>query len=634
MWSIQDSLELYNVKNWGNGFFDINEKGHVSVLPTRDPNESIDLKILIDELQSRGIQLPILLRFSDVLYERMREICSAFSQAITEFEYKGEYQGVYPVKVNQVKQVVESIVDSGKDYKYGLEVGSKPELMMVLGLVTARDSIVVCNGYKDAEFIELALLGKKLGINIILVIEKFSELELTLKIARKVNVDPNIGIRIRLSSKGAGKWAESGGDRSKFGLGPVEIMRAVEMLKKEDKLNCLQLIHYHLGSQINTITTLKYGLREAGRYYAELMKMGAGLKYIDTGGGLAVDYDGSRSNRSFSSNYSMQEYANTVVYEIQSVCDENEIPHPIIVTETGRALTAYHSVLVTNVLGVAEVPRTFSPIEISDDTPTQVIEFQDVLASINQKNFREAFHDVLDLRKQILDLFNLGYLSLEWRAFAESCYWASLQKIWGFARDMEPIPVELARLEKMISDIYFCNISIFQSLPDTWAINHFFPVIPIQNHENEPVRQATLADVSCDSDGKIDLFIDEHGTRHTLPLHPIGHDNNYLLGFFLVGAYQEILGDLHNLFGDTNAVHIAWDEAEKAYLIDHVEDGDSVTDVLKYVHFNKDTLVSEFRKKVELSLRMQEIKIEEARLTLEMYRQGFEGYTYLENEQD
>ncbi|KAA3653953.1 MAG: biosynthetic arginine decarboxylase, partial [Calditrichaeota bacterium] len=496
MWSIQDSLELYNVKKWGNGFFDINKKGNVSVLPTRNPNENIDLKTLIDDLQSRGIQLPILLRFSDILYERMREIRGAFENAINEYAYGGGYHGVYPVKVNQVRQVVESIVDSSRECRYGLEVGSKPELMMVLGLVTDKEGIVICNGYKDAEFIELALLGKKLGTKIILVIEKFSELELTLNIARKLDIEPSIGIRIRLSSKGAGKWAESGGDRSKFGLGPVEIVHAIELLKREDRLSCLELIHYHLGSQINSITTLKYGLREAGRYYAELMKMGAGLKYIDTGGGLAVDYDGSRSNRSFSSNYSMQEYANTIVYEIQSVCDENEIPHPTIVTETGRALTAYHSVLVTNVLGVAEVPTNHVPVEITEDTPTQVVELQETLAGIDKNNFREAYHDIQDLRRQILDLFNLGYLSLEWRAFAESCYWASLRKIWDFARHMDRVPVELARLEKAISDIYFCNISIFQSLPDTWAINHFFPVIPIQDLDQEPVRHAILDDVS------------------------------------------------------------------------------------------------------------------------------------------
>ncbi len=630
MWTTKDSLALYNIDNWGDGFFGINDEGNVTVMPKRNSQDQIDLKILIEELQSRGIQLPILLRFSDILFERMREICSAFSRAIDELKYAGCYQGVYPVKVNQMRQVVESIVDFGRDYQYGLEVGSKPELLMVMGLVMDQQTLVICNGYKDAEFIELALAAKKLGINIIIVIEKFSELALVFELAQKTEVVPSIGIRLRLSSKGAGKWAESGGDRSKFGLGPIEITRAIEMLKKYDKLACLELIHYHIGSQVNCISTLKYGLREAGQYYVELKKMGADLKYIDTGGGLAVDYDGSRSNRSFSTNYNIQEYANTVVYEFQNICEENGITPPIIITEAGRALTAYHSVLITNVLGVAEVPCCILPITDNDDMPLQLQILKEAYEEITTDNFRKVYHDIIDLRKQILDLFNLGYLNLHWRSLAESYYWVALQKIWQMACQMDPIPVELARLEKKLADVYFCNISIFQSLPDTWAINHFFPTIPIQKMDEKPSRHAVLADVSCDSDGKIDLFIDENGTRQTLLLHELEDKQNYLLGFFLVGAYQEILGDLHNLFCDTNAVHISWDEETQAYSIEHVEDGDTVRDVLQYVHFNDESLVSDFRKKIEKALRQKQIAMPEARRILEIYRQGIAGYTYLE----
>lgn len=629
-WTIEKAEKLYNVPYWACGFFHINTDGHVEVWPRRSSEHVIDLKKLVEELEARGIQLPILLRFSDVLRERMRELNHCFARSIEEFAYRAPYRGVYPIKVNQQKHVVQSIVSAGKEFHYGLEAGSKPELLTVLSLIDDPEALLICNGYKDEEYIELALLGLKLGIQVVLVVEKYSELETIFKVADRLGVRPVIGIRARLAARGSGRWQASGGDRSKFGLSSVEIMDAVRFLREKEALDCLRLLHYHIGSQINAISPLRDSLREAGRFYIELRKMGAGLTHLDVGGGLAVDYDGSRTNSQSSANYSVQEYTNTVVYEIATMCNSEGIEHPTLITEAGRALTAFHSVLVTNVLEVVEVPSYSIPECEWDDAPLPVIEMREACEYISEKNFQEAWHDINYTRRQILDLFSLGHLSLEWRAVSESIYWTALHKIWQISKKMPYPHDELENLESELSDMYFCNMSIFQSLPDSWAIEQIFPIMPLQKLHIEPDRNGVLVDISCDSDGKIDKFADVHTIRRTLPLHRFRADEPYLIGFFLIGAYQEILGDLHNLFGDNNAVHIAWDDDTESYSVEHVEEGDTVTEVLNYVQHSRDELISRFREKTEHALRRKKISVAEARHIIRMYRDGFDGYTYPE----
>ena len=630
MWTAQDSEDLYLIKGWGDNFFHVNSRGHVAVHPTQQSSIAIDLKILVDEVRERGIQLPILFRFSDILRQRIIEMHTCFRTAISETSYKGSYQGVYPIKVNQQKQVVESIVAAGHEFDYGLEAGSKPELLTVMGIIKNPNSLIICNGYKDEEFVALALAGRKLGLTIILVIEKISELELIFKVAKRMGVKPVIGIRARLSSRGAGRWEASGGDQAKFGLNALDILKVVAYLTKVDQLDSLQLLHYHLGSQICSIGTLRGSLREAGRYYIELIKMGCELKYFDVGGGLAVDYDGSRTDYQSSSNYSMQEYANTVVYELGTMCNENDVAHPRIVSESGRAITAHHSILVTDILEVTESPKNDIPEPDLKDAPTQVAELWACYQKISHENFQETYHEIQDMREQLLNLFKLGFISLHWRAIGESIIWASLHQIFENTRRADYVPDELDGLERELADIYFCNLSVFQSLPDSWAIGMVFPIMPIHRLDEKPQRIGVFADITCDSDGKIDKFVDLRDARTVLPLHALKNDEDYLIGFFLVGAYQEILGDLHNLFGDNNAVHISWDPETKSYNIDHVEDGDTVTEVLNYVQHSKTELINQFRRRVENALRYKKVSIEESRTILELYRDGFEGYTYIE----
>lgn len=630
MWRIQDSIELYQVNEWGGGFFRVNKRGHVEVLPARDADAAIDLKVLIDEVQKRGIQLPILFRFSDILAERIKELNRSFAAAIHEYGYRSTYRGVYPIKVNQQRHVVESISEVGRPFHFGLEAGSKPELLTVMSILDDPEALIICNGYKDEEFLQLALFGCKLGMKIIIVIEKFTELEKALDLAEALQIEPHIGLRVKLASKGAGRWEASGGERAKFGLSATEILKAVQLLQERRRLHCLELLHYHLGSQICSIGTLKAGLREAGRYFVEISKMVGPLRYFDIGGGLAVDYDGSRTNFHSSANYSMQEYANTIVYEIMQMCDEAEIPHPVLVSESGRAITAYHSVLVTNILGVTRMHDGDISKPEGDDIPGQIKDLWEIYSTVTLKNFQEAYHDTLDLRDQLLDMFKLGYISLPWRATGEALVAACLHKISQITKQADYIPDELTRLERDLADIYFCNLSVFQSLPDSWAIGHIFPIMPIHRLEEEPVRRAMLADITCDSDGRIERFVDLRDVRPTLPVHPVQPGEEYLLGFFLVGAYQEILGDLHNLFGDNNAVHVSWDADTGTYSIDHVEYGDTVTEVLSYVQQSSEALINRFRGKVERAVRLKQVSIEESREILDFYRGGFDGYTYME----
>jgi arginine decarboxylase len=629
-WSIADSFETYLIRNWGGGYFSINERGNLTCHPSGDASKSIDVKALCDELVQRGLSMPVLIRFSDILRSRIELLNGCFRKAIQEYGYKGEYKGVYPIKVNQDRYVTEEIVHYGKPYKYGLEAGSKPELLAVMAMLDTDGALVICNGYKDEEYIETALLASKLGLTVILVVEKPSELGLIRQVSQKVGVRPVIGIRVKLSTRGSGRWEASGGDRSKFGLSAREIVDAVHTLREWGMLDCFQLLHFHLGSQISSIRSVKNALREAGRFYVELAKMGAALGYLDVGGGLGVDYDGSQTNFASSKNYSEQEYANDIVYAMMEMCDAEGVPHPTIVSESGRAAVAHHAMLVINVLGVGEFFEGKIPEQLPPKVDPIVRNLWDTYREITRKNFLEAYHDAVEYKDEALSLFTLGRLSLEMRVVAENLFWGISGKILRIVRELEHIPEELEGLEKALSDTYFCNFSMFQSLPDSWAIDQLFPIVPIHRLNEAPTRRAVLADITCDSDGKIDQFIDLHDVKHVLELHPVPPGQEYYLGIFLVGAYQEILGDLHNLFGDTNTVHVSLDEG--GYKVDHVVTGDTVTDVLHYVSYSKDDLVSRVRRAAENAMRQKRMTIEESRQLLRMFEQGLAGYTYLEGD--
>jgi arginine decarboxylase len=628
-WTIADSAETYGIKYWSNGYFSINDLGHVVCHPQGLEAGTIDLKELVDEVLRRGIGMPLLIRFSDILKSRVVDLHEAFRRAITEYGYKGDYRGVYPIKVNQHRYVVEEITQFGRPYHYGLEAGSKPELLAVMGILDDEDALIVCNGYKDEEYIETALMCSKLGRKVLIVVEKFSELELIATTAKKIGVRPRIGIRIKLASKGSGRWESSGGDRSKFGLSTREVVEAVRFLREADMLSCFELIHFHLGSQISAIRAIKNALREAGRYFIELVKLGAPLKYFDAGGGLGVDYDGSQTNFASSMNYSLQEYANDLVFSLQEMCDAAGVPPPTIVTESGRAVVAHHSMLVVDALGVGELDVGKAPEALPENVSRVVRNLYDTWRDISSKNVREAYHDALEYREEVLTLFALGSLPLPERVVAEDIFWAICQKILKLVRDMREVPEEFDSLERILSDTYFCNFSMFQSLPDIWAIDQLFPIMPIHRLTEEPTRRAVLADITCDSDGKIDHFIDRRDVKNVLELHPHVSGTEYYLGVFLAGAYQEILGDLHNLFGNTNTVHVSL-AAGGGYQIEHVVTGDSVTDVLRYVSYAREDLVARVRRFAEQAVRTSGMSLEETRSLLRMYEEGLSGYTYLE----
>ncbi|MCX5658402.1 MAG: biosynthetic arginine decarboxylase [Planctomycetota bacterium] len=631
-WTIQDSAKLYAINHWSQGYFSINEDGNVATHPTKDPLRSIDLRKLVDELKQRDIQLPMLIRFTDILKDRVGLVHGAFSAAIKEHDYKGSYRCVYPIKVNQQRHVVEEILDFGKPYGFGLEAGSKPELLAVMALVQDDNTPIICNGFKDDEFIEAVILATKIGKNIIPVVEKFSELELLAKYAKLHGVKPSIGVRVKLAARGAGRWEQSGGVRSKFGLFIWEVVDALNYLRAHDMGDCLNMLHFHLGSQINNIRNIKQAIIELVRVYVELQRMGAGLQYIDVGGGLGVDYNGSKSNYESSINYTLQEYANDVVYHVKDICDQAGVAHPTIISESGRAMVAYHSVLIFNVLGWSGFDRFELPTEVTkaqrDDMPSPVVNLLDIYQGINEGNFTEYYHDGQLAKEETLHLFNLGYCSLEHRSLAERYYFGILTKIVRFVRGMDPVPQEFSNLESQLSDTYFCNLSIFQSMPDSWAIDQIFPIMPVQRLKEEPTCRGILADITCDSDGKVDRFIDKRDVKPFLELHPLNGEDYYVAAF-LVGAYQEILGDLHNLFGDTNAVHVSLREDGQAS-IDEVVEGDTVREVLQYVQFSADDLMRSMRKNVENALREQKLTIDESRVLLRFYESGLKGYTYLE----
>ena len=625
-WSLADAGELYDVASWGKGYFSIGSNGHLWVHPSKEPTRGIDLRELVEKLELRGISLPILIRFAEILKHRLAELHQAFQNSIAEHGYKGGYCCVYPIKVNQQRQVVEEVLKYGRPYKFGLEAGSKPELLAVLAIAD-NDTPIICNGFKDDEYIEMVMLAKKIGRQIIPVVEKYTELDLILKHSQRVGVRPVIGLRLKLASKGSGRWKSSGGYRSKFGLTVTEALQALEQMKAAGMEDCLELLHFHLGSQITNIRQIKGAVNEAARIYVELKRLGAGLKYLDVGGGLGIDYDGSQTDFESSVNYTLQEYSNDVVYHIQNVCDEAEIPHPTIISESGRAIAAYHSVLVFNVLGVSGFgDETVAPVP--EDAEQPLIDLQETYKSLSSKNLLEAFHDAQQALDSALNLFSLGYLPLAQRSQAENLYWAICRRIHKLAKDLEYFPEELEALDGMLSDTYFCNFSLFQSVPDSWAVKQLFPIMPIHRLDEMPTHAGVLGDISCDSDGKIDQFIDRRDVKRTLPLHSFNGEP-YVLGAFLVGAYQEILGDLHNLFGDTNAVHVSLGQNGDV-ILDTVIRGDTVREVLDYVQFSAKTLLEEFRRDVESALRDGRIGYEESGRLLRFYEEGLNGYTYLE----
>ncbi len=627
-WTVADAEELYEVQSWGKGYFSVNAAGHVCVHPEKDPKRAIDLKHLVDRLIVRGIQTPVLIRFGGILKHRLGEIKQAFEEAIQEHNYKGRYHLVYPIKVNQQRQVVEEILRYGAPYQFGLEAGSKPELLAVIALAD-NTTPIVCNGFKDARFIETAMLAQKMGRNIFLVVEKYTDLELILHFAKEVGIRPNIGIRVKLAAMGSGKWQSSGGHRSKFGLTVSEILRALRQLKEHDMADCFKLLHFHLGSQITNIRHIKTALTEGARVFADLYKQGAGLQYLDVGGGLGVDYDGSQTTFESSVNYTLQEYANDVVYHIQQVCDDAGVPHPTIFSESGRAVVAYNSVLVFNVLGVADRGENGIPDQIPEDAEQPLHDLRQTYDNLNVRNLLESFHDAQEAMENAINLFNNGYMSLEQRAFAENLYWAICRKIFRLMQHLDYVPEELEVLDSLLSETYFCNFSLFQSLPDSWAIKQLFPIMPIHRLTEQPTQRGILADITCDSDGKIDRFIDRHDVKRTLPLH-VFRGEPYFIGVFLVGAYQEILGDLHNLFGDTNAVHVGLDE-DGDVVVETVINGDTVREVLSYVEFDPNTLVVRLRNSLEEAIRRGRIDDRQAGRLLRFYESGLEGYTYLEN---
>ncbi|MGC8764155.1 MAG: biosynthetic arginine decarboxylase [Acidobacteriota bacterium] len=628
-WSIEESRELYNIPEWGKGFFEINDKGNIVVLPEKNQKRSLDIKTLVDALTDRGISPPLLIRFTDILRKRIEELQGAFEKAIAEYGYKGRYFGVYPVKVNQNRQVVEDIVEFGREWNFGLEAGTKAELLIVLASLDNTSAPVVCNGYKDDEYVEMALWATKLGRKVFVVVEKPSELDLVLKWARRLRVKPFIGVRAKLSARGRGKWESSGGDKSKFGLFPAEILDAVEKLKAAGMADRLQLLHFHLGSQITSIQSIKEAMRESSRIFAELVRMGVPISYFDVGGGLAVDYDGSKTNFSSSANYSMEEYASDVVSALAEICAEQGIEHPHIISESGRALVAYHSVLVFNVLGSSELISEEVTLEIPEDAPESVANLAEVLKGLSVKNFQESYHDALQIRDETLTLFNVGMMSLNHRALVERLFWAICYKIAKIIHTLDYVPDELEHLDRFISDTYYGNLSVFQSLPDHWAVKQLFPICPIHRLRERPARKATIADITCDSDGKVDQFVDLHDVRNTIDLHPLEPGKPYYLGVFLVGAYQEALGDLHNLFGDTNTVHVSVTGRNK-YRIDKTIEGDRVRDVLSYMQYQKRDIMNAIRASVEEGIEKRRISIKESARIKRFLEDGLEGYTYLE----
>ena len=631
-WTSHDAEELYGVHRWGQGYFGINAAGHVCIRPEKRPARSIDLRLLVDALRGRDLHPPLLIRFTDILKHRVLDLHTAFTGAMRANDYRGMYRSVYPIKVNQQRHVVEEILQFGRSCGMGLEAGSKPELLAIMALVPDDDTLIICNGFKDDAFIEAVILATKVGMNIIPVVEKFSELRLIAKYARRHRVRPAIGIRAKLATTGEGRWEQSGGLRSKFGLFASEIVEALDFLRDNGLAECLQMLHFHLGSQAANIADVKNAVTELARFYVELQRRGAGLSCLDIGGGLGIDYDGSQTNFESSINYTLEEYASNVVFHIMEVCDQAGVQHPTIITESGRALTAHHSVLVINVLGWSgydrfEIPATL-PADPAGAHPPPLTNLFEAFHGLTERTCHECYHDAQVEWHRIVELFKLGYCTLDQRALAERLYFGICSRVLQIVRSLDKVPEEFAHLERMLANTYFCNWSIFQSLPDSWAIDQLFPIMPIHRLNERPSCRGTLADITCDSDGRVDRFIGRQDVKEVLELHPFNGDD-YYLGVFLVGAYQEILGDLHNLFGDTNAVHVSLDERGRPQ-IDEVVKGDTVREVLQYVQYAAPDLLRSMRRRVEQALGSRRLTLAQSRRLLRFYESGLDGSTYLE----
>ena len=630
-WRIEDSEELYNIKGWGVNFFGINDKGHVYVEPKKN-GVQIDLKEVVDHLETRHVSAPMLLRFPDILDSRIQKTDACFLKAGKEYDYQGEHFIIYPVKVNQMRPVVEEIISHGKRYNLGLEAGSKPELHAVLATNMDSDSLIICNGHKDQNFIEMALLAQKMGKRIYLVVEKLPELKIIAETAAKLGIKPNMGVRIKLASSGSGKWSESGGDASKFGLNSTELLTALQILEEMELKDCLRFIHFHIGSQITKIRHISTALKEAAQFYVQLHQMGCNIEFVDCGGGLGVDYDGTRSSNSESSvNYSIQEYVNDCVYTFVEASNKNNIPHPNIITEGGRSLTAHHSVLILDVMESVTAPQMPEDFQPGEDDHKLVHDLTEIWDKLSSRSMLEDWHDAEDIREEALDLFRHGIIDLKTRAQIESLYWAISHEVAELVHHQKHVPDELRKLDKQMADKYFCNFSLFQSMPDSWGIDQLFPIMPIARLEEQPTRSATLQDITCDSDGKISAYVNGGQQTSYLPLHKFKQGEHYYIGVFLVGAYQEILGNMHNLFGDTNAVHISLDSDEEiGYSIDKVIDGETVADVLEYVQYEPKKLVRRLEIWVSRAIKDGKITEAEGKEFISNYRAGLYGYTYLE----
>ena len=635
-WKIDDSLDLYHVNAWGQGYFSINDAGHVVVRPDQVAGREIDLFDVVQGLKARDLTAPVVVRFSGILAHRLRHLHDAFAQAIAENDYKNRYASVFPIKVNQQRLVVEEVYRYGKEFGFGLEVGSKPELLAVMAMSEdSPDRLIVCNGFKDDSYIEAVILATKLGRTIIPVVENFSELGLILKHAKQYGVRPRIGVRVKLASEGSGRWRDSAGEKSKFGLFITEILELVEELRRQDMLDCLKLVHCHPGSQLQDIRRVKDAINELAHVYAELKLLGAGLEYIDVGGGLGVDYDGSGTNYDSSMNYTLNEYANDVVYRVASVCNARGIPHPLIVSESGRAIAAHHSVLIFNTLGSSALDkfkvtgREDDAFHAKDKIPQPVLDLLDAYRGVSERRLVEYYHDAMTAREQTLQMFNLGLMSLEFRGLAERLFWATCAKIRDFCRRLDEIPEELEGLEAILSDIYFCNMSVFQSLPDSWAIDQLFPIMPIHRLGEAPTRRGVLADITCDSDGKIDHFVSHREIKRTLELHDLSEGDEYYLAAFLVGAYQETLGDLHNLFGDTHVVHIRLED-DGHWAIEEIVKGDTANKVLEYMEYDVEELYPALARDCERAIREGRMTIAESQALKRFYEGELNGYAYLE----
>lgn len=629
-WDIPSAISLYNIDRWGSGYFSINDKGNISVMPSKDEAKAIDLMEVIDDARSRGLTFPMVIRFQDLLRHRVETINKAFQDAIAGAGYKNVYKGVFPIKVNQLREVVEEIVDAGLPYHFGLEAGSKPELLAALAAHEDPESLIICNGYKDSAFISAALLGLKLGKQVIMVVEKFEEVRQILAISKKEKIEPMIGFRVRLQAKGSGKWATSGGENAKFGLSTADLVAASELLKREGLAHCLRLVHFHVGSQVPDIGVIKRAVREAARFYAKLKKMGHTMGFLDVGGGLGIDYDGSRTSFDSSMNYSTQEYARDIVYHIGDVCDSEGVEHPTIVSEGGRAIVAHHSVLLVEAFGSIEKSPSNRRVELEADDPKSVADILEIQKTLTRQNRMENLHDAQQIREQAQSMFDLGLLELEHKAKIDTVYWQIATEIVAHCKGLRYVPEEVKELETALGDQFLCNFSVFQSLLDHWALGQLFPIMPVHYLDQPPERNATLVDITCDSDGKVSKFIDLEDVKGTLALHKLESGKPYYLGFFLMGAYQDIMGDIHNLFGRVNEAHVFLDEDEEdGFYIEETIEGSAIGAVLGMTQWDQNELIRLIKLQVDAAIKSDRLKPNEAMRLLGNYEKALKDYTYL-----